>query len=274
MKKPAVALLFVPVLAFAGSKIVRYSMGGDIRVSDAPHGAVLRTMGGDIRVKNANGTVTAKTMGGDISVDRLQGSLDAGTMGGNVEVEVLNAGNGRDIKISSMGGRIEVTLPKDFAADFQVELEHGQLGAADAEELADFLLDLAGEIAVLLDEQLGVLASLPETHVAVGEPRARLLDDLVLETDVEQLAGLGNAFAVANVELRLTERCGDLVLDDLHLHARADDFFAFLDLAGAADVEAHRRIELQRASAGGRLGVPEHHSNLLANLVDENETRF
>ncbi|PYQ30804.1 MAG: hypothetical protein DMF56_08370 [Acidobacteria bacterium] len=128
MKKTAVALLFVPVLAFAGSKIVRYSMGGDIRVSDAPHGAVLRTMGGDIRVKNANGTVTAKTMGGDISVDRLQGSLDAGTMGGNVEVEVLNAGNGRDIKISSMGGRIEVTLPKDFAADFQVELEQDRDG--------------------------------------------------------------------------------------------------------------------------------------------------
>jgi DUF4097 and DUF4098 domain-containing protein YvlB len=128
MKKIAVLLLFVPVLAFAGSKIVRYSMGGDINVADAPHGAVLRTMGGNIRVKNANGSVTAKTMGGDIRVDRLQGSLDAGTMGGDVEVEVLDAGDGRDIRISSMGGTIEVTLPKNFAADFEVELEQDRDG--------------------------------------------------------------------------------------------------------------------------------------------------
>ena len=128
MKKIALVLLFVPVIAFAGSKIVRYSMGGDIRVADAPHGAVLRTMGGDIRVKSSNGTVTAKTMGGDIRVDRLEGSLDAGTMGGDVDVEVLNAGNGRDIKISSMGGSIDVTLPKDFAADFEVQLEQDRDG--------------------------------------------------------------------------------------------------------------------------------------------------
>jgi DUF4097 and DUF4098 domain-containing protein YvlB len=142
MKKTAVALLFVPVLAFAGSKIVRYSMGGDIRVSDAPHGAVLRTMGGDIRVKNANGTVIAKTMGGDIRVDRLQGSLDAGTMGGDVDVEVLNAGNNRDIKISSMGGRIEVTLPKDFAADFEVQLEQERDGR-EHKIVSDFPLQVA-----------------------------------------------------------------------------------------------------------------------------------
>ena len=143
MKKTALALLFVPVLAFAGSKIVRYSMGGDIRVSDAPHGAVLRTMGGDIRVKNANGTVTAKTMGGDIRVDRLEGSLDAGTMGGDVDVEVLNTGNGRDIKISSMGGSIDVTLPKDFAADFEVELEQDRDGRREHKIVSDFPLQIA-----------------------------------------------------------------------------------------------------------------------------------
>ena len=142
MKKIAVLLLLLPVVAFAGSKIVRYSMGGDIRVSDAPHGAVLRTMGGDIRVRSANGTVTAKTMGGDIRVDRLEGSLDAGTMGGDVDVEVLNAGNGRDIKIPSMGGSIDVTLPKDFAADFEVELEQDRDGRQH-KIVSDFPLQIA-----------------------------------------------------------------------------------------------------------------------------------
>jgi len=123
MKYLAFLLLLVPSIANAGSRIVRYSMGGDIRVDNAPNGAVLRTMGGDIRLRHAAGNVVVKTMGGDIRVDRLEGSLDAGTMGGSVEVEILNAGNGRTIEISSMGGSIEVTLPKDFAADFEIELE-------------------------------------------------------------------------------------------------------------------------------------------------------
>src|SRR5437763_12519728 len=94
----------------------------------------------------------------------------------------------------------------------------GQLGAADAEGPADLCFDLGAEVGVLLDEELRVLASLAEAHVAVGEPGAGLLDDLVLDADVDQLAGLRNPLAVAYVELRLTERRGTLVLHHLHLH--------------------------------------------------------
>jgi DUF4097 and DUF4098 domain-containing protein YvlB len=121
MRTIALCLLLVPLSASAGSEIRRFSMGGDIDIASAPHGAVLRTMGGDIRVDRANGRVVAKTMGGSIQVDRLAGSLEAGTMGGDVEVEVLDAAG--SIDVSSMGGSIEVTLPKNFAADFEVELE-------------------------------------------------------------------------------------------------------------------------------------------------------
>jgi len=123
MKYLAFLLLLIPATAAASSKIVRNSMGGDIDVSSAPHGATLRTMGGDIEVRSSSGIVVAKTMGGDIRVDRLAGSLDAGTMGGNVEVEVLGAGTDRTIRIKSMGGHVEVTLPKGFGAEFEVELE-------------------------------------------------------------------------------------------------------------------------------------------------------
>jgi DUF4097 and DUF4098 domain-containing protein YvlB len=141
MKYLAFLLVLVPVAAAGDSKIVRYSMGGDIRLSSAPRGAVLRTMGGDIRVKRANGTVVAKTMGGNIRVDRLEGSLDAGTMGGNVEVEVLGAASDRDIAITSMGGSIELTLPQDFAADFEVELEN-HAGEPPAKIISDFPLNI------------------------------------------------------------------------------------------------------------------------------------
>src|SRR5260370_645336 len=151
-------------------------------------------------------------------------------------------------------------------------LDHRQLRrAGDAEGAANLPLDLAEEIGVLLDEELGVLAALTEAHVTVREPGPRLLDDLVLDADVDQLAGLGDTLAVADVKLRLAEGRGALVLDDFHLDARADHFFPFLDLIGPADVEPHRGVELQGPAAGRRLRVAEHDSDLLADLVDEDQ---
>jgi DUF4097 and DUF4098 domain-containing protein YvlB len=123
MKRLIFMLLFVYLAVTSDARIVRHSMGGDIDVDNAPDGAVLRTMGGDIRIERAGESVVAKTMGGNIHVNRLEGSIDAGTMGGNVRVEVVGSGIGRSIELASMGGTIEVTLPKDFAASFDIELE-------------------------------------------------------------------------------------------------------------------------------------------------------
>ena len=53
----------------------------------------------------------------------------------------------------------------------------------------------------------------------------------------------------------------------------ADDFLAVLDGADAADVEAHRSVELERVAAGRGLGVAEHHADLHADLVDEDDDR-
>jgi DUF4097 and DUF4098 domain-containing protein YvlB len=141
MKTLALLLLLLPAGTAEGSKIVRTSMGGDIDVDAAPHGARLRTMGGDIRVTRADGEVVAKTMGGNIRVDRLNGSLDAGTLGGNVEVVVVGAGQGRDIEIRSLGGHIEVTFPRNFSGDFDVELEQDDHGH-DHEIVSDFPLEM------------------------------------------------------------------------------------------------------------------------------------
>lgn len=98
-------------------------MGGDIKIAAAPNGAELRTMGGNIHVRSSNGLVIAKTMGGDIVVRELAGSLEAGTMGGNVSVEAIGGGTGRELELRSMGGSIELTVPRDFSGEFEVELE-------------------------------------------------------------------------------------------------------------------------------------------------------
>ena len=62
-----------------------------------------------------------------------------------------------------------------------------------------------------------------------------------------------------------------LVLDHFDAGLVADDFFAGLDGADAADVEAHRGVELERVAAGGGLRVAEHHADLHADLVDEDD---
>ncbi len=75
-----------------------------------------------------------------------------------------------------------------------------------------------GDLRVLLQVRLGVLAALADAVAVVGDPSPRLLDDPGLDAEIDQLADLGDAFAVHDVELDLLERRGDLVLD--HLDAR------------------------------------------------------
>ena len=74
-------------------------------------------------------------------------------------------------------------------------------------------------------------------------------DDLVLDPDVEDAALPGDALAVDDVELGLPERRRHLVLDDLDADAVAVRVAAVLERLDAADVEADRRVELERAAA-------------------------
>src|SRR5215213_135555 len=86
---------------------------------------------------------------------------------------------------------------------------------ADAERFVDLALDLLRDLLVLVEEGLGVVAPLAEPLVAVGEERARLGDDVVLDPEVEDAARGRDALAELDVELGLAERRRDLVLDDL-----------------------------------------------------------
>src|SRR5690242_2084695 len=130
---------------------------------------------------------------------------------------------------------------------------HGRrLGLARHAELPpDLVLDGLEHLGVVLQELLRVLATLAEALAAVREPRAALLDDPFVHGEVEQVAGPRDPFAVHDVELGLPERRRDLVLHDLYARSAADHRIAILDARDAADVHAHRGIELQRATARG-----------------------
>jgi hypothetical protein len=123
-------------------------------------------------------------------------------------------------------------------------------------DLSLLVLDGEGHVRVVLQELLGVLAPLPDPFIAVGEPGAGFLDHAGLHAEIEQLAGLGDALAIHDVEFDLLERRRDLVLDHLDAGLVAHHLVAVLDRADAADVEADGGVELQRVAARRGLGLP------------------
>jgi DUF4097 and DUF4098 domain-containing protein YvlB len=162
LRKPFTLLLasLLPI-AFTACKSTRYherssidgtgesgeihiaKMGGDIDVDSAPHGASLSTMGGNIHVENVAESATLKTMGGVIDVDHSTGRVDATTMGGNITISTANgpvkattmggdikvretgsSDGERDIELSSKGGTIELTVPRDFPMNVRITLAY------------------------------------------------------------------------------------------------------------------------------------------------------
>src|SRR5205814_7995482 len=136
------------------------------------------------------------------------------------------------------------------------------------------LADLFGQILVVEQELLRVLAALAETGGLVVKPRPALLDDVAEHGKVQEIAFIADAAIEHDVELGVAEGWRDLVLDHAGAGAGANGNFAFLDRLRAANVDADRAIELQRPTAGGGLGIAEHHANLFADLVDEDHGGF
>ncbi|EGJ74348.1 putative protein recA [Streptomyces sp. Tu6071] len=145
---------------------------------------------------------------------------------------------------------------------------------ADAELLLDLPLDLVREVGVVLEEVAGVLLALAELVALVRVPGAGLADEAVLDAHVDEPALTADALPVEDVELGLLERRGDLVLHDLAAGPVAHRVRAVLEGLDAADVDAHRGVELQRPATRGGLGGAEHHTDLLAELVDEDRGRL
>jgi len=110
----------------SGDAVVITTMGGDIELGSAPAGASVETMGGDIEIGDAAKFVEAETMGGNITVGTVDGRVEASTMGGDVRVTVIGdpQAGGKDIELSSMGGEIYLTVPRNFSMEVEIEISY------------------------------------------------------------------------------------------------------------------------------------------------------
>lgn len=118
------------------------TMGGEIRVEDAPLGAKLKTMGGAIRVGKAGKFVSAKTMGGNIDIKEVDGWVDVTTMGGNINVKMVGdpSVGRRDVTMSSMGGEIYLYVPRELSMNFDIKIKYSKNSTRDYKIISDFAM--------------------------------------------------------------------------------------------------------------------------------------
>ena len=124
------AVMVVLVLATAASalpdRLKISKMGGDVDLDDVSDGADIKTMGGNIRVGKVHNDITVATMGGNIEIDSADASVDAKTMGGNIETTLTKGDSNaaHNVTLSSLGGEIILTVPKDYPMTIDVELAY------------------------------------------------------------------------------------------------------------------------------------------------------
>jgi DUF4097 and DUF4098 domain-containing protein YvlB len=138
------------------------TMGGDINVDDAPSGADVQTMGGSISIGSASKFVKAKTMGGAIEIGHANGQVNITTMGGNIRIDSVDgtvqattmAGDiditmvgdaekgDRDVKLKSMSGDVELTVPASLSMDLDITLAYTKESSRDHKIISDFPIKL------------------------------------------------------------------------------------------------------------------------------------
>src|SRR5215472_14656682 len=96
--------------------------------------------------------------------------------------------------------------------------------------------ELCGDVLVVFEELLDVLAALADALALVTKPRAGFFHQISKNSQIDQIAFAGDAFAVHDVKLGFTKRGRSLVLDDLDFGAIANDRVSVLDGCNAADV--------------------------------------
>ena len=136
---------------------------------------------------------------------------------------------------------------------------------------SQFGIDGNEHITMLLQKLARVFATLTDPVATEAVPGAALFRKIMLHTKVDQIAFLGDALAINNVEFRFVEGGGNLILDDFEAGAIAGYFIAIFNGTDASNIGTHTGIKLQGTAAGGGFRIAEHDADFFTNLVDEDQ---
>jgi DUF4097 and DUF4098 domain-containing protein YvlB len=123
-----------------GKEVHITNAGGDIRLTEAPAGADVRTGGGDIRIRSAGKFVKASTGGGNITLNSVDGWVKASTGAGEIRVEITGdpSASDRDVTLITGLGDIELTVPKGMSMDVDIELGYTRRSRGNFKIVSDF----------------------------------------------------------------------------------------------------------------------------------------
>ena len=79
-------------------------------------------------------------MGGIITVEEVDGWAKASTMGGNINAVIVGSRGRHDVHLSSEGGSITLTLPRDLSMEFDITLGYTQHSKRSYEIKSEFPL--------------------------------------------------------------------------------------------------------------------------------------
>src|SRR5690625_260543 len=141
--------------------------------------------------------------------------------------------------------------------------------SANTQLLLDLPFKFLGEFGVITQEGAGVYFTLPELIALIGVPSTRFADKSVLNTEVKQATFARDSTAVNNIEFGLFKRRSHLILDDASARAVSDRSRSLFQGLDPTHINAHRRVELQSLTTRGGFWASKEHTNLFAQLVNE-----
>jgi len=98
--------------------------GGNIKIMDSRGDFVMSTSGGNINGDGVIGDMDVETSGGNITIRDSDGKLTASTSGGDIKVRLKD---NKGIDLSTSGGSLTVTLPKNITGEVQASTTGGDV---------------------------------------------------------------------------------------------------------------------------------------------------
>ena len=111
--------------------------------------------------------------------------------------------------------------------------------------------------------------ALTDLVALIGVPSTGLVEDIHVSTDIDDFTFAGNALTVDDLEFSLFEGRRNFILNNFHAGFVTQDFIALLDAAGTTNIHTNRGVELECVAAGGCFRRAVNHTDLLTNLVNE-----
>jgi hypothetical protein len=124
----------------AAADVVAGSGNGRVRVKTS-EGAVEAASGnGEVTVEGATDVVRASSGNGRVTVGTTHGPVTATTGNGDIDVRMDALGGDDDMEFTTGNGRISVAVPRDFAAQLDANLGHGEFQS-------DFPMTVTGRLS-------------------------------------------------------------------------------------------------------------------------------